>query len=83
MNKKDVMELKKRFKKESCSIDRLAGCYVDANKNKAIKFNESFLNMDDEEFYKYLEIAKKTLTGTLGNNILELDFPLEEEATGG
>ena len=39
--------------------------------------------MDDEEFYKYLEIAKKTLTGTLGNNILELDFPLEEEATGG
>ena len=83
MNKKDVMELKKRFKKESCSIDRLAGCYVDAGKNKAIKFNESFLNMDDEEFYKYLEIAKKTLTGTLGNNILELDFPLEEEATGG
>ena len=83
MNKKDVMELKKRFKKESCSIDRLAGCYVDASKNKAIKFNESFLNMDDEEFYKYLEIAKKTLTGTLGNNILELDFPLEEEATGG
>lgn len=83
LNKKDVMELKKRFKKESCSIDRLAGCYVDANKNKAIKFNESFLNMDDEEFYKYLEIAKKTLTGTLGNNILELDFPLEEEATGG
>lgn len=77
------MELKKRFKKESCSIDRLAGCYVDANKNKAIKFNEIFLNMDDEEFYKYLEIAKKTLTGTLGNNILELDFPLEEEATGG
>lgn len=77
------MELKKRFKKESCSIDKLAGCYVDANKNKAIKFNESFLNMDDEEFYKYLEIAKKTLTGTLGNNILELDFPLEEEATGG
>lgn len=77
------MELKKRFKKESCSIDRLAGCYVDAGKNKAIKFNESFLNMDDEEFYKYLEIAKKTLTGTLGNNILELDFPLEEEATGG
>ncbi|MDD7547873.1 MAG: DUF4317 domain-containing protein [Lachnospiraceae bacterium] len=83
MNKKDVMELKKRFKKEACSIDRLAGCYVDAGKNKAIKFNESFLNMDDEEFYKYLEIAKKTLTGTLGNNILELDFPLEEEATGG
>ena len=83
MNKKDVMELKKRFKKETCSIDRLAGCYVDAGKNKAIKFNESFLNMDDEEFYKYLEIAKKTLTGTLGNNILELDFPLEEEATGG
>ena len=39
--------------------------------------------MEDEEFYKYLEIAKKVLSGTLGNNLLEYEFPLEEEAPGG
>jgi len=83
MNKKDVLELKRRYKKDSCTINKLAGCYVDGNKNKVLKLNEDFLNMPEEEFYKFMEIAKKTLTGTIGNNILELDFPLEEEAPGG
>ena len=83
MNKKDVMELKRRFKKESCTISRMAGCYVDASREKVLKLNESFLNLDEEEFYKFLEIAKKTMAGTIGNNILELDFPLDEEAPGG
>ncbi len=83
MNKKDVLELKKRYKKESCTINRLAGCYVDANKHKVLKLNEDFLNMKEEEFFKFMDIAKKTMTGTIGNNILELDFPIEEENPGG
>ncbi len=83
MNKKDVLELKKRYKKESCTIRRMAGCYVDANRHKVLKLNEDFLNMKEEEFFKFMEIAKKTLTGTIGNNILELDFPSEEEAPDG
>ena len=35
------------------------------------------------EYYKYLEIANKALSGTLGNNLLELNFPIEEEEVGG
>ena len=61
----DILDLKKRFKKESCTITRMCGCYVDANKNKILQFNENFLNLEDEEFFKYLDIAKKTLSGTL------------------
>ena len=83
MDKKGVLELKRRFTKENCTFTRMSGCYVDAGKNKVVDFSETFLNLEDEEFYKYLEIAKKTLSGTLGNNLLELDFPLEEEKTGG
>jgi len=83
MKKTDVLELRRRFKKESCTISRMTGCYVDAYKNKVIKFNENFLNLPEEEFYKYLELAKKTLGGTIGNNILELEFPMEEESAGG
>ncbi|MCR4651183.1 MAG: DUF4317 domain-containing protein [Lachnospiraceae bacterium] len=83
MNKKDVLELKKRYKKESCTINRMAGCYVDGNKEKILKLNEDFLNLKEEEFYKFMEIAKKTISGTIGNNILELEFPLDEEAPGG
>ena len=83
MNKSDQLELRKRFKKESCTISRLAGCYVDGYKNKVLTFNENFLNLDEDEFYKYMDLARKTLSGTIGNNILELDFPLEEESGGG
>ena len=36
-----------------------SGCYVDADHNKVTSFGETFLNLEDEEFYKYLEIAKK------------------------
>ena len=83
MDKKGVAELKRRLTKENCTFTRLCGCYVDAGKNKVVDLSETFLNLEDEEFYKYLEIAKKTLSGTIGNNLLELNFPLDEEAAGG
>ena len=83
LQNKDILELKRRFKKEACTFTRMCGCYVDANKNKVVEINETFLNLEDEEFYKYLEIAKKALSGTIGNNLLELSFNKEEEEAGG
>ena len=41
MNKKDVLEIRRRFTKNT-SIDRVSGCYVDCNRNIVVKFNESF-----------------------------------------
>ncbi len=82
MINKEVLELKRRFKKESCTFTRMCGCYVDSSKNKITDLAETFLNLEDEVFYKYLDIAKKTLSGTLGNNLLQLDFPSEEENGG-
>ena len=83
MNKKEILEIKRRFKKESCTFTRMCGCYVDAEKHKVVNFGQTFLNLEDEEFYKYLEIAKKVLSGNVGNNLLTLDIPLEEEQSGG
>lgn len=83
MNKKDILELKKRINKTDCSITKLCGCYVDSNKNKVLTLSETFLNLNDDEFYKYLDLARKCLSGTIDNNILQLEFPLEEEAPGG
>ncbi len=83
MNKKDVLELKKRFTKNGCSFTKLCGCYVDSEKNIVLRLSETFLNLKEDEFYKYLEIAKKTLSGSLGNQLLELHFPMEQEFSGG
>lgn len=82
MNKKDLLEIKRRLKKDACTFTRMCGCYVDAEKNRVLTFGHTFLNLEEEEFYKYLEIARKVLSGTIGNHLLELEFPLAEEAPG-
>lgn len=83
MNKKDIAELKKRLTKTGCSFTKMAGCYVDNEKNKVVTLHETFLNLEEEEMFKYLDIAKKTMSGTVHNNLLELSFPKEEEEAGG
>lgn len=83
MNKKDVLELKRRMKKDACTFTRMCGCYVDGERNRVVELQETFLNLEEEEFYKYLEIARKTLSGVIGNQLLELSFPSEEEEPGG
>ncbi len=82
MNKKEVAEIKRRLKKDTSTISRIVGCYVNSSKDKVCTFNENFLDMQDEELHKYLEIASKTLSGTVGNNLIELAFPIEAEELG-
>ena len=82
MNKKEVNEIKRRFKKDSVNFDKMVGCYVEANKEMVLTFKETFLNLEDEEFHKYLEIANKALSGTIGNNLLELPFDPNNEVEG-
>lgn len=79
MRKKDILELKKRLKKDHCTFTKMCGCYVTGEKYMLLKFRETFLNLEEEEYFKYLEIAKKVLSGTIGNNILELNFPTNED----
>jgi hypothetical protein len=83
MDKKSINELRRRLKKDGCTFTKICGCYIDDNKNKVTNLDEIFLNLEDEEYFKYLEIAKKVLSTNVGNNILELNFPLEEEKPGG
>lgn len=79
MRKKDILELKRRLKKDHCTFTKMCGCYVNGEKHVILKFRETFLNLDEDEYFKYLEIAKKVLSGTIGNNILELNFPLNDD----
>lgn len=83
MDKKGILELKRRMTKDGCTFTKMTGCYVDGEKNKIVNIDENFLGLEEEEFYKYLEIAKKTLSGTIGNNLMEYEFPLAEEEPGG
>lgn len=83
MIKQETSELKKLFSPKKCSITRICGCYVDGEKNKKTQFGQAFLALPEEEMFKYFEIFKKSLSGSFGKNLLNLDFPLESESEGG
>lgn len=79
----EVLEIKKQFNHENCAITKFSGCYVDGEKEIKTSFIESFLCMPEEETFKYFEIFKKTLSGTIGKNLINMEFPMETESAGG
>ena len=83
MNKKEISEIKKLFTPAGCAITRICGCYVDADKNKRTELKEAFLSLPEEEAFKYFTIFKKTMSGTLGKNLINMEFPLSAESEGG
>lgn len=83
MIKQEIDELKRLYTPSNCSITRICGCYVDGEKNKKTEFKEAFLSLPEEEIFKYFELLRKTLSGSLGKNLLNLDFPLASEQEGG
>jgi len=83
MNKKEVSEIKKLFTPASCAITRICGCYVDAEKEKRTELKEAFLSLPEEEAFKYFNIFRGAMTGTLGKNLINMEFPLHTEAAGG
>lgn len=83
MTKQEISEIKKLFTPKNCSITRICGCYVDGEKNKKTEMKEAFLSLPEEEIFKYFEIFRKTLSGTVGKNLINMEFPLDTEMPGG
>lgn len=75
MTKKEINEIKALFDTiQECGIRELVGCYVDADRNKVKTFSESFHELPEEEMHKYLEIFRRTLSGTPGKNLMDMHF---------
>ena len=83
MHKKEVLEIRKQYTPERCSITRICGCYVNGKKEIVVSSKDAFLSLPDEEIFKYLTIFKQTLSGTIGKNLVNMEFPLEQEMPGG
>ena len=79
MNKKEVLEIRKQFTPVNCAITRICGCYVDHEKNKKLQTKEAFLSLPEEEAFKYFDIFRKTLSGSIGKNLLNLDYSIDKE----
>lgn len=65
MTKKEIAEIRKTIKAEGGCTHRIAGCYVSAEREQRMTFSGMFGNLPEEEVYKYVELLKKGLTGTV------------------
>ena len=74
MNQKEVREIKKRLNPEKDSISRIYGCYVNAAGEIVTTLDMSVGLMEQEEAELYFKLLKKTLSGTLGKNLLDIAF---------
>lgn len=84
MNNADVLEIRKRFKKEKTTIGRITGCYVTgADKKIQTYIDADFVDLEEAEQFKYIEIIKKGLSGVLNKNLLSLKFKEETQGAGG
>ncbi len=74
MTEKEISELKRRFKMDKTSISCIRGCYVSSKNEIISEFNQSFVTIEKEEAEKLLMILKKTLSGTLDKNLINIEF---------
>lgn len=66
MNKKEILEIRKQFTPENCTISRICGCYVDGEKHIVMEHKDAFGSLSEEEAFKYFDIFRHTLSGTPG-----------------
>mgnify|MGYP002509620262 CR=1 FL=1 len=82
MNKREISEIKKQFKKDNNAITRICGCYVDAEKQIKTSLKEAFFALSEEEIFKYYEIFRKALSGGIGKNLHNLEYSIHDEGEG-
>ena len=82
MNEKEVAEIRRRFRQDKGNITHIRGCYVNDKKEIVTEFNQSVALMSQEESEKFLAILKRTLSGTLGKNLLDITFATEQVVHG-
>ncbi len=74
MNEKEIAEIRRRFRADRGTITHVRGCYVNEQKEIVAQFDQSLTLMPQEEAEKMLAVLKKTLSGTVGKNLINLSF---------
>ena len=78
MNEKDIAEIRRRFKPEKCNITHVCGCYVNDKKEIVSQFDQPFLDLPQDETEKLLATLKRTLSGTVGKNLIDIEFATQQ-----
>lgn len=78
MTEKEVAELRRRFRADKSNITHVRGCYVNGNHEIISEFDQSIAMLGQEESEMLLTTLRKTLSGTLGRNLMDIEFSTQQ-----
>lgn len=82
MNEKEIAEIRRRFRPDKSNIARIRGCYVNDQREIVSEFSQSLISMSQEESEELLAILKKSLSGTIGKNLIDIEFATQQVLEG-
>lgn len=74
MTDKELREIKKRFRANKNSIFSVKACFVNNNREIVNIFEQPLSICTEDENDRLLGIMKKTLSGSMGTNLIDLEF---------
>ncbi len=82
MNEKEISEIRRRYRFEKSNITHVRGCYVNEMGEIVSEFNQSLGLMSQDECEKFLAVIRRTLSGTLGKNLVDINFDTQQVVSG-
>ena len=82
MTEKEVAELRRRFRADKSNITHVRGCYVNSNREIISEFYQSITMLGQEEGEMLLATLRKTLSGALGKNLMDIEFSTRQVVDG-
>ena len=80
MNTKEIGEIRRRIRKDRSNMTAIYGCYVNDNKEIISTFRLSTGMMSENESDKYFGLLRRSLSGTIGKNLIDLSFKTSQVA---
>ena len=77
---KEIGEIRRHLRRERSNITALYGCYVNDNKEIITSFRQSTGMMPGNESDKYFALLRRTLSGSLGKNLIDITFKTSQVA---
>ena len=80
MNEKEIAEIRRRYRQGKTNIAHVVGCYVNEERQIVARFDQSLTLSGQEETDKFLALLRRTLSGTLGKNLIDITFSTAQVA---
>ena len=80
MNDKEIGEIRRHLRRDRSNMTAIYGCYVNDNKEIITEFRQSTGIMPENESDKYFALLRRTLSGSIGKNLIDITFKTSQVA---